>query len=221
MVRIRKSSINRNCDSIKKSSICKILMLLYTFIIIITFITFQSTQTTTIINETSNNNAIQLFISNESKIFEIGLPKTGTTSLGEAFKRLHYKMCAWNSTLYDEWKQTENATHIIKASKHCFVFQDMPWNMIDFKLWISHYPNGKFILLERDNEEWVNSVERWYSPQYTNQRYRDYEWIINREQKRNKTLQEKINKYKIIINYFNNIAKKSQLLIMNLGTGDG
>lgn len=39
------------------------------------------------------------------KIFEIGLMKTGTTSLGKAYEHLGLKHKGWDRILHEEWKQ--------------------------------------------------------------------------------------------------------------------
>lgn len=39
------------------------------------------------------------------KIFEIGLMKTGTTSLGRAYEKLMFKHMGWNPELYNIWKK--------------------------------------------------------------------------------------------------------------------
>lgn len=39
------------------------------------------------------------------KIFEIGVMKTGTTSLGRDFEILEFKQMGWNPALHAEWRQ--------------------------------------------------------------------------------------------------------------------
>lgn len=41
-------------------------------------------------------------MTNWTKVFEIGAPKTGTTSLGAAFRLLRLKEAGWNSELHDQ-----------------------------------------------------------------------------------------------------------------------
>eukprot|EP01084_Bolivina_argentea_P253374 425578_1 len=175
-----------------------------------------------------NRNIIKTTVSihdYQQKIIEIGLSKTGTSSLGIAFEKLGYVHCGWNKTLSKEWIETGNEEKIIKESEHCDMMEDGPWHSIDFKIWTKRYPNAKFILLERDDESWVTSMERWFSPKYnagnSDPMYLEQKWITNLDEMKKETIKNKHRKYKNIIDYFQSSGKEAQLLVMNLGAGDG
>lgn len=161
----------------------------------------------------------------KEKIFEIGVKKTGTSSLGAAYYHLNYRAAAWNPELYDEWIETgEKDYDLLFAEIEKYeAFQDGPWHDCDYKKLDVKFPGSKFILLERDDESWLKSVEKHESPEYNvnniDSKYLYDEWIIDRESTKAKRLEWKNNKYKEIKRYFAN--RPEDLLIMNICAGDG
>jgi len=96
----------------------------------------------------------------QNKIFGIGLPKTGTTSLNSALKKL-----GLNSIHLHGGHSAVN-----KYKKHIWKTGDYKWNGADFDAltnfgeWFfpqldDTYPNSKFILTVRDKESWLISIE--------------------------------------------------------------
>lgn len=95
------------------------------------------------------------------KIFGIGLPKTGTTSLNEALKILGYKSIhmpwAWRRQIYNTGKYVPpNA------------IERRGWDAVtNFAEWFfpqmdALYPGSKFILTVRPVEPWLRSVRSMY-----------------------------------------------------------
>lgn len=93
-----------------------------------------------------------------NKIFAIGLPKTGTSSLDEALKILGYRslhnpldlrFLSYREGIYkyprDDWDAITN-------------FGENFYPQLDL-----NYPNSKFILTIRDKEQWLKSSEKWFS----------------------------------------------------------
>ncbi len=91
------------------------------------------------------------------KIFNVGLPKTGTTSLNEALTVLGYRSChnpidlrlaTYEDAIYryerDDWDALTN------FGEHFYPQLDVS------------YPHSKFILTIRDRESWLKSSEKWY-----------------------------------------------------------
>ena len=91
----------------------------------------------------------------EQKVFGIGFQRTGTTSLVTALRRLGY------FALHD-------APWLLPGS----ITGDIDWSLIDeydvvadnpfpvlFRELDDHYPGSKFILTERDPDDWLRSVE--------------------------------------------------------------
>ena len=87
-----------------------------------------------------------------NKIFEIGSPKTDTSSLGRAFKILGLKHKGWDSYLHDKYK-TGVYIEILETAQHYDAFEDGPWHALGmYRIFDKAFPNSKFILLERDLE---------------------------------------------------------------------
>ena len=84
-------------------------------------------------------------MTNEKKIFIIGLPRTGTTSVCAAMLSLGYKVA---HTAYTD-KTFENAEVIADTPIFC-----------DYQHLDNAYPNAKFIYLERSLEKWLPSIQQ-------------------------------------------------------------
>lgn len=89
----------------------------------------------------------RIFKKNKPKVFGIGLPKTGTTSLTEALEILGY-----NATHYPSGDALE------AADKYDAV-TDSP-AAIRFKELDVHFPGSKFILTQRRDEDWLKSIKK-------------------------------------------------------------
>lgn len=98
---------------------------------------------------------------NKTKIFIIGLNKTGTTSLGKTLEDFGYMVGNQliGEVLFDEWLKRD----FKKLSDFCKtaeVFQDAPFSFPDTYLYLDQkYPDSKFILTVRDSpEQWYQSL---------------------------------------------------------------
>lgn len=100
----------------------------------------------------------------KGKIFCIGFPKTGTTSLEVALVKLGYKVCRGNGQnthsnylmalcVHGDYPELE------RVIRHFDAFADLPWGGSDMYLWLSRrYPEARFIQTERDPDDWYESV---------------------------------------------------------------
>lgn len=92
------------------------------------------------------------------KVFNIGLPKTGTSSLNKALIMLGYRslhnpldlrFLSYRQGIYkyprDDWDAITN------FGEHFYPQLDI------------NYPGSKFILSIRDRSAWLHSAEKWYS----------------------------------------------------------
>lgn len=116
------------------------------------------------------------------KIFCIGCNKTGTTSLEKAFKDFGYRLGDQKSgELLLESYIKRDFGDVIDFAKTADVFQDAPFSFpFTFIPLHQAFPNAKFILTVRDNEEqWYNSMIKFHSKVYG--KLPDYETIINSE----------------------------------------
>lgn len=99
-----------------------------------------------------------------NKLFCIGFPKTGTTSLENALKILGYKVCNGhynnNRTNYlvglflnKDYKELDRIIGYFDA------FCDIPFGGTDFYIYLSKkYPEAKFIHTIRDDDAWYTSL---------------------------------------------------------------
>lgn len=98
------------------------------------------------------------------KIFGLGFPKTGTTTLERAHEILGYKVCKghWNNNhtnyllgLY----VNGDFEGISKVVEHFDAFFDAPWGGGNLYKWLlNEYPGAKFVLSIRDSEAWLRSL---------------------------------------------------------------
>ncbi len=93
------------------------------------------------------------------KVFGIGYPKTGTTTLGYCLKRLGYKHKTYDMNLTVEVRRG-NVTSAIKTAKDYESFEDWPWFLI-YEALDKAYPHSKFILTKRKSADaYVSSLRK-------------------------------------------------------------
>jgi sulfotransferase family protein len=94
-----------------------------------------------------------------TKVVGIGLPKTGTTSLGYCFRRFGFKHQTYDMDLALKVKRNQTDDVLREAEKH-ESFEDWPWFML-YKEFDQRFPGTKFILTTRkDTETYVKSLKR-------------------------------------------------------------
>jgi len=93
-----------------------------------------------------------------AKVVGIGLPKTGTTSLGYCFRRFGFKHQTFDMDLALKVKRNQIDDVLRVAEKH-EAFEDWPWFLL-YKEFDRRFPNSKFILtLRKDTETYVRSLQ--------------------------------------------------------------
>lgn len=101
-----------------------------------------------------------------NKIFGIGLPKTGTTSLTLALENLGYKTLHWPANYIDQrilsippryWDCCPNKEGLEQQWDALTNFGENIYPLLD-----RDFPNSKFILTIRDKERWLISSERLF-----------------------------------------------------------
>ena len=163
------------------------------------------------------------------KIFEVGVMRTGTTSLGRAYEILGFNHRGCNHVLNNKFNKERDYNMLFNVIDKYDAFQDVPWQSIDVQILDKKYPGSKFILLERDDESWIRSLEYWSSP-ILNEDWETWldEYDKNTIDKRWKTdrdnlIKEKLDwkhlKYRGIKEYFKN--RQNDLLVMNICDGEG
>lgn len=94
-----------------------------------------------------------------TKVVGIGLPKTGTTTLGHCFRRFGFKHHTYDMDLALRVKRNQLGPVLEEAEKY-ETFEDWPWFSI-YKELDQRFPNSKFILtLRKDTETYVDSLQR-------------------------------------------------------------
>lgn len=94
-----------------------------------------------------------------TRIFGIGLHKTGTTSLHFALKILGYESAHWKSAHWAKaiWLEMTSVGRSLTLEKH-YALTDLPIGILYDKL-DKAYPGSKFILTTRDENQWLESVK--------------------------------------------------------------
>ena len=93
-----------------------------------------------------------------TKVVGIGLPKTGTTSLGYCLRRFGFKHRTYDMDLAVKVKINQIGEVLSEAEKH-ESFEDWPWFLL-YKEFDRRFPNTKFILtLRKDTETYVRSLQ--------------------------------------------------------------
>jgi len=102
----------------------------------------------------------------KTKIFCIGMGKTGTTSLEAFFRELGFTLGNQNKAedLLEDWA-IRNFTPIVAFARSAQVFQDIPFCLPFTYVFLDRaYPDSKFILSVRDDaEQWYESLIRFIS----------------------------------------------------------
>ena len=88
------------------------------------------------------------------KLFQIGLNKTGTTSLHAALEILGYKSIHNIRKEENILPQLKEGDTTLFDQYECFT--DGTWHR-EFKYLKENYPDAKFVLMVRDKEEWIQS----------------------------------------------------------------
>jgi hypothetical protein len=99
-----------------------------------------------------------------TRIFGIGMHKTGTTSLAAAFGILGFNAAHWGTALWARrvWEQVKGYGPAAEVDAH-YAFSDLPFTLL-FRELDKAYPGSKFILTVRPEDEWLKSVEKHWDP---------------------------------------------------------
>jgi hypothetical protein len=100
----------------------------------------------------------------QPKVFCIGWHKTGTSTLGDALLILGYKVTGARLDLAHSLLDGD-IRPALKVAEQFEALQDVPWAAL-FKELDMQFPNSKFILTVRDDEEWLNSAKKHFKDKY-------------------------------------------------------
>ena len=172
-----------------------------------------------------------------NKIFAIGLPKTGTTSLTLALEKLGYKTFHWPlnyiyqrilSVRPKDWDCCPMEEDYIEQWDALTNFGENIYPLLD-----DDFPNSKFILTVRDKNKWIDSSERHFNKNVSSIRnIHDGNWsIIPTSSLRRMQIYGCINFDRDIYsnfydNHYRNVCyyfkdRPKDFMIMNICEGDG
>ena len=89
------------------------------------------------------------------KVFGIGFHKTGTTSLGTAFKELGFSVTGAQNVHSPDIAETYLEI-TCQLSHEYDAFQDNPWPLV-YREMDAMWPDAKFVLTVREPEQWIQS----------------------------------------------------------------
>ena len=143
------------------------------------------------------------------KIFGIGANKTATTSLKSALIKFGFNPHSdWGTGSHlIKFLMNENYEPIISHSKKFSSFQDAPYSYMmdkDINVLRSEFPNAKFILTNRDPEQWYQSILSWNTEvvPLSNQVYKPYVRAFKMDPNRNMDKQSFLDQKEIMIDAF-------------------
>lgn len=101
-----------------------------------------------------------------TRIFGIGMHKTGTTSLHTALKILGIDSAHWQGAHWAKaiWREMNNDGWSETLERH-YALCDLPITLL-YKQLDKAYPGSKFILTLRDPVRWLESVRRHWNPKF-------------------------------------------------------
>lgn len=92
------------------------------------------------------------------KIFGIGWPKTGTSTLRRCFIIMGYTHKGYTESLF------ENLDQAVRVARQFDTFQDLPWYLY-YKELDQIFPESKFVLTIRDSTRWLKSYRNMLAKQ--------------------------------------------------------
>ena len=93
------------------------------------------------------------------KVFGIGYPKTGTTTLGYCFQKLGYRHKTYDMALSVQFSRGDR-TAVVTAAEQYDTFEDWPW-FLAYEALDKAFPDAKFVLTQRQSSAaYISSLYR-------------------------------------------------------------
>lgn len=91
------------------------------------------------------------------KVFGIGCPRTGTTTLHRCMEILGYQHATWSRELFQTAIVKGEIEPVLQAAEQFESFDDLPWCALYQEL-DQRFPQSKFILtMRKDSQTWLKS----------------------------------------------------------------
>ncbi len=153
----------------------------------------------------------------KTKVFGVGLQKTGTSTLGRVLNILGYRV--EEETDYDmvDSLMKGDMDAIKERAKEFDGFEDNPWPLL-YKELDEWYPGSKFILTVRDESNWIHSITKHFG----NNKSAFREWYYGNgapQENRELYLEKYLSHNADVKKYFAN--RKGDFLVVNFEEGDG
>lgn len=160
-----------------------------------------------------------------NKVFGIGLPKTGTKTLGQCLTELGFKHRSFDMELAALAKRNELENVMAEATRY-ESFEDWPWFFVYREL-DQKFPGSKFILtLRRDTPTYIESLRKHHGREglrradFVKPRWWDDVWDFQPAQwDYQKAAQRYENHNRAVLEYFRDRA--DDLLVVCWEAGDG
>jgi hypothetical protein len=112
------------------------------------------------------------------RVLCVGFQKTGTSSVGVALRQLGFSHFGYDQDL-EAARGLGDLERCLAWAEHFDSLDDLPWFSPDFVAsYRLRFPGSRYVLLERDEQEWVQSYLRFFgaicSPQQALHRYRNH-----------------------------------------------
>ena len=96
------------------------------------------------------------------KVFCVGFNKTGTTTLGKSFELLGYRNSSFNKNVWRNYYLKGRIDKVLYYTSKFDSFDDLPWLKEDLiPVLDENFPGSKFVYLERNIDDWKNSISNW------------------------------------------------------------
>ena len=94
----------------------------------------------------------------KERVFGIGCPRTGTTTLGMCLYTLGFRETGWNEQLFTQ-VYNGSIDQTLKFAQKYYGFNDLPWCML-YKELDEAFPGSKFILtIRKSTPTWLRSFQ--------------------------------------------------------------
>lgn len=112
------------------------------------------------------------------RVLCVGYVKTGTTSFGAAMRRLGFSHYGFDRDL-EEARSRGDLDRCLDLAASFDSFDDLPWHSLDLvAAFRRRFPGSRYVLLERDEAEWLRSYLGFYggicTPDEALRRYRHH-----------------------------------------------
>jgi hypothetical protein len=165
-------------------------------------------------------------MNDQTRIFGIGLNKTGTSSLKHALRALGIGPLPTmdevaRARIVEDVLHGRDYEGALAFAEHYRGFEDRPWNVGDmYRRLHERYPDSLFVLTVRDEESWWRSVERWVTvvKPWTQSRYQLH---LGAEEVAREPMLAGYRRYNEAVERYFAERAPDRLLVLDVAAGEG